>query len=172
MNEKRPEQFPWNDLSEVPDSCLFNMDEVGKNGDHGRAKKLASRVLETKNWMRVLDKMKTPEPNTVKRMFEVRLGDKNDGLQHRTLSITTCANGLFSSKIDGKFTEGACAPMLIHASTSSSKKLKQGELPKVTPKMTAGIYDTKTGESRHGIKVSTQPPIAVLCPVQVQHLAY
>lgn len=154
MHEMNPEEFPWKSLSEVPDCCLYNMDEVGENGDHKRSKKLASSALETKNWMRVLGDMKGPEPDTIKRMFEVRLGDNGDGLDHRTLVITTCGNGMFSCNFQGKTIEGACAPVLIHATPSNAKKAKEGEVPAVTSRMTEGIYASNaTDPQPHGIKV-------------------
>lgn len=164
VHKENPVTFPWKDLEEVPDCNLFNMDEVGENGEYKRSKKLCSAVLNKNSWMRVLEPIKGERPDAIKRMFEVTLGDNGDGLKHRTLCITTCGNGMFSEVVpdgSGGFarTPGACAPMLMHATSPSTTTKKtavsQAVVAPVTSKMTENIYAIGATEPMPGgIKVS------------------
>lgn len=157
LHAQDPLLFPWKSLAEIPDSYLFNMDEVGENGEHKREKKLCAALLGSQDWMRVLDTFKGPPPDAIKRMFEVANGDNGDGLGHRTVCLTTCGNGLFQDG-NGPYTPGACAPLLCHATppTKAGASPKKGATPPSgapTSRMTENIHTR--GVPQHGIKVQT-----------------
>jgi len=77
-------------------------------------------------------------------------GDHGDKLPHRTIALTTRADGRFRRVVDGKVVvEGAPAPMIIHAPASKIDKQK------VTEKMTQNIYDS-SGKSSDGFLVLSE----------------
>ena len=81
--------------------------------------------------------------------YDIKGGDK-DPLPHRTVCITTCANGKFcipDPEHPGKFLDGAPPPMVVQyvAAADIEKQL--------TPNMWTGILDGPRGVSASGIAV-------------------
>jgi len=162
MHEEDPVLFPWKTLAEIPDWRKHNMDEIGENGISNREKRMCTDAMLNTEWIKVAGGLKKDE-SYIKRVFEVTTGDNGDKLPHRTLCVTTCGSGEFSKKTvaaDGSvsYSRGACAPVLVHASRAKSEPNPE----KVTPDMTANIYDDADNNS--GIKVRDLEPAVTTPP--------
>ena len=83
-----------------------------------------------------------------KRLFNRGLGEKGDGLKHRSVCLTTRGDGRFRTlDQDGNWLPGAPAPMHVNTATKGDKSQRH-----VSPAMKDGFVDESTGEFYGGIK--------------------
>ena len=95
-----PTSFIWRHPSEIPDACLYNMDEVGNDTNKSRASVVGSR---------------DQQHDGLRHVFEETDGDNNPF--HVTACVTTCGAGTTRTP-----------PMLGHSNPGSKAKDREPKI--------------------------------------------
>ena len=97
---KVPSSFLWRHPKDIPDECLYNMDEVGNDTNKSRASVVGSR---------------NQQRDGLRHVFEETDGDNNPF--HVTACLTTCAAGTMKTPV-----------LLGHSNPSSKAKDREPKM--------------------------------------------
>lgn len=136
-------------LKDLPAYLKYNYDEMGTNGDEKRPGKLGSKKKNPQVWEGLYTKMHAGK-ETFNRLFEVTLSETGDGVGHRTIGVTSRADGKFRlcDEFGNVLVEGAPPPIAIHATNGS-----ESNRHRLSKAMRAGFPEADNTHLKSGIKV-------------------